>query len=220
MFRNCSAVVPQLFPVVPQLTGDSHARLFSQTDGGVILRAGRGRGDTIDEGTIYVYDTADFPFYRGEQYHQFHANTVLRRAVPASYTGALKAAQIRAHKIDPTGWCATQMWTALQPHGPNHLGFALHCAPWAADGPDHLGLCAPGSPDPGAIGDVSPAMTPPPPPVSRTPAASGGVAVSAFLLAGALRVCRIGLTANCGAGPLVQPPDIIIYVAVIDHHQW
>ena len=116
------------------------------TDGGVILRAGRGRGDTIDEGTIYVYDTADFPFYRGEQYHQFHANTVLRRAVPASYTGALKAAQIRAHKIDPTG-----------------------------------------CPDPGAIGDVSPAMTPPPPPAPAAAGASiGGQYTGSMDVSGAL----------------------------------
>eukprot|EP01043_Picozoa_sp_COSAG02_P048725 COSAG02_NODE_4817_length_4938_cov_1.919248_1_plen_396_part_00 len=54
------------------------------------LVAGVGRGDTNDEYKIYVYDTATFPFYRGEQYHQFHENSVLGRSVPTSYTRDLK----------------------------------------------------------------------------------------------------------------------------------
>jgi methionine-R-sulfoxide reductase len=54
------------------------------------LVAGVGRGDTNDEYRIYVYDTATFPFYRGEQYHQFHENSVLGRSVPTSYTTDLK----------------------------------------------------------------------------------------------------------------------------------
>jgi hypothetical protein len=37
---------------------------------GLNLVEGRGQGDTLDENTIYVYDTATYPFYRGEQYHQ------------------------------------------------------------------------------------------------------------------------------------------------------
>ena len=67
------------------------------------LVPGRGRGDNSDEGKIYIYDTAEYPFYRGEQYHQFHANSVLGRRVPSSYTGTLKATQAAAGLIDPTG---------------------------------------------------------------------------------------------------------------------
>jgi len=85
-----------LYPLIVAANND-------YTDGQVRLQAGRGRGDTVDEGVIYVYDTADFPFYRGEQYHQFHANTVLRRTVPASYTRDLKTVQVAHGKINPTG---------------------------------------------------------------------------------------------------------------------
>ena len=34
---------------------------------------------------VWVYDTEDFPFFKGEAYHQFHPNTVLGRWVPESY---------------------------------------------------------------------------------------------------------------------------------------
>ena len=68
--------------------------------------AGGLAGDTADEGVVYVYDSAAFPFYRGEEVHQFHRNSVLGRAVPASYTGALKAVQAGAGRLgDPPG-CA------------------------------------------------------------------------------------------------------------------
>lgn len=72
------------------------------------LVAGVGRGDTNDEYKIYVYDTANFPFYRGEQYHQFHENSVLGRPVPAYYTGTLKRLQAAAGLIDSTG-CPDQL---------------------------------------------------------------------------------------------------------------
>jgi len=70
---------------------------------GLNLVEGRGQGDTLDENTIYVYDTATYPFYRGEQYHQFHSNSVLRRTVPSSYLVDVKTAQVAHGKIDPTG---------------------------------------------------------------------------------------------------------------------
>ena len=62
-----------------------------------------GRGDTEDEGLIYVYDSLKYHFYCGERYHQFHANTVLGRAVGSSYLVTLKDTQESLHRIDPTG---------------------------------------------------------------------------------------------------------------------
>ena len=56
--------------------------------------------DTKDQGVIYVYDTEAYPFYRGEQYHMFHANVVLRRDVPKEYL--LNAAKAAAER----GWTA------------------------------------------------------------------------------------------------------------------
>ena len=62
-----------------------------------------GRGDDEDEYQIYIYDSLEYHFYRAEAYHQFHPNVVLRRAVPASYTGTLKTVQAQLGRIDPTG---------------------------------------------------------------------------------------------------------------------
>jgi peptide methionine sulfoxide reductase MsrB/peptide methionine sulfoxide reductase MsrA len=58
-------------------------------------------GDTLDEGTVYVYDTARFPFFRAEQYHQFHDNWVLQRDLPPAYYTARDAAISRGW-INPT----------------------------------------------------------------------------------------------------------------------
>ena len=70
---------------------------------GMTLAEGRGAADTLDEQTVYIYDSDIFPFYRGEQYHQFHSNVVLRRPVPDSYTIDLKTTQAVAGLINPTG---------------------------------------------------------------------------------------------------------------------
>ena len=80
--------------------------------------------DTIDEGTLYVYDTAIFPFYRAEQYHQFHENTVLRRSVPSAYTVDLKRTLAAVGKIDPTGCPDSPMQgvTRLAPARPTPKG--------------------------------------------------------------------------------------------------
>ena len=78
------------------------ARLASGRQQMPLVR-GQGAPDTIDEQTIYVYDTETFPFYRAEQYHQFHTNNVLRRPVPDSYTRDLKNTQAAAGLINPTG---------------------------------------------------------------------------------------------------------------------
>lgn len=42
-------------------------------------------GDSVDEGVVYVYNSIEFPFYRAEQYHQFHTNDVLGRQLPQEY---------------------------------------------------------------------------------------------------------------------------------------
>jgi methionine-R-sulfoxide reductase len=83
--------------------GDLYSLIAAANTRHMPLVEGHGAADTLDEQTIYVYDTASFPFYRGEQYHQFHSNNVLRRALPANYTGALKETQARLGLIDPTG---------------------------------------------------------------------------------------------------------------------
>ena len=59
-----------------------------------------GRGDEEDEGLVYVYDSLQYHFYRGEQYHQFHANTVLGRACPSSYLVSLKNTQKALHRYE------------------------------------------------------------------------------------------------------------------------
>ena len=50
-------------------------------------------------------DSLRLPFFKAEEYHQFHANTVLGRPVPAAYTGELKAAQAAAGRLALRG-CA------------------------------------------------------------------------------------------------------------------
>lgn len=70
---------------------------------GLTLVEGKGASDTNDEYQVYIYDTAKFKFYRGEQYHQFHPNVVLGRYVPDSYTVDLKKVQAEAGLIKPTG---------------------------------------------------------------------------------------------------------------------
>jgi len=43
------------------------------TQKGMRVLAGKGdEGDTLEDKTIYVYDTAQFPFHAGELYHQYH----------------------------------------------------------------------------------------------------------------------------------------------------
>lgn len=61
------------------------------------------RGDTEDEYVVYVYDSNEFPFFRGESYHQFHKNTVVQRPVPYNYTATLKQAQRQAGRLDDLG---------------------------------------------------------------------------------------------------------------------
>ena len=64
---------------------------------GMELKAGKG-GDPDSLNTVWIYDNADFPFHRAEEYHQFY------KGPPA-----LKALQQKLGRIDPTG-CPEKMW--------------------------------------------------------------------------------------------------------------
>ena len=58
--------------------------------------------DTIDQGTVYVYCSLLYPFYRGEQYHMFHPNVVLGRDVPGTYLNQASQAARARHWVDET----------------------------------------------------------------------------------------------------------------------
>lgn len=59
-------------------------------------------GDAVDNGVVYVYDSVQFPFYRAEQYHQYHANVVLGRPVPQEYLVTAKASAVARNWIPLT----------------------------------------------------------------------------------------------------------------------
>lgn len=71
----------------------------------LIRGSGANRGDTEDEFVVYVYDSLQYPFFRGEASHQFHRNSVLKRPVPASYTGELKRVQADIGRLDDDLGC-------------------------------------------------------------------------------------------------------------------
>lgn len=72
---------------------------------GMRLRRGTGgtKDDTEDEYVVYVYDSTQYPFFRGEASHQFHPNNVIQRSVPNSYTGQLKQVQTDLGRLDDNG---------------------------------------------------------------------------------------------------------------------
>ncbi|CAK9050572.1 unnamed protein product [Durusdinium trenchii] len=71
---------------------------------GMPLRRGA-IGDSEGEFVVYVYDSVQYPFFRGEASHQFHPNSVIQRPVPASYTGDLKATQAQLGRIAEDRGC-------------------------------------------------------------------------------------------------------------------
>jgi methionine-R-sulfoxide reductase len=141
------------------------------------LVEGVGRGDTNDEYKIYVYDTAEFPFYRGEQYHQFHANTVLGRAVPRSYTDTLKcdsppqAVAPSASSLPPAvaaALCGTVLALPVRSPWPD---FVVLCSVFSRRLQASAGLIdSTGCPD--RLLNV-PRLPPPPPPTPPPPPAGG-----------------------------------------------
>jgi len=58
-------------------------------------------GDSTDNGVVYIYDSHVFPFYRGEQYHQYHPNVVLGRSVPQEYLVTAKQDAVNRGWINP-----------------------------------------------------------------------------------------------------------------------
>jgi len=68
---------------------------------GMSLKEGKGNDpDTLRKKLVYVYDTAQFPFYAGEVYHQYHDDMVFRYG--PEYNALRQEAQL-AGKIAPTG---------------------------------------------------------------------------------------------------------------------
>lgn len=64
---------------------------------------GRGNDpDTLDKKLVYVMDTAKFPFYVAEVYHQFHDGFMPDEQYPQKYNDIKKLAVERG-LIKPTG---------------------------------------------------------------------------------------------------------------------
>merc|ERR1711865_314341 len=78
---------------------DANVHSMELLPGGV---DGDSTGDSIDEGVVYVYDSLEYPFYRGERYHQYHKNVVMHRDVPESYLINARQAAIDRGWIDET----------------------------------------------------------------------------------------------------------------------
>lgn len=92
--------------------------------------------DSIDEDVVYVYDTAEYPFYRGEQYHQFHRNVVLGREVPDTYLVAAKNAAVARGTINKTcsEFASAAVYTSNRdPAMPRNC--TLQCTPEQTDAP-------------------------------------------------------------------------------------
>ena len=61
-------------------------------------------GDDDDAlGTVWVHDSATAPFFRGEQYHQFHSNFMPPTPYEAGYTQSLFGLKVSQGAIQPTG---------------------------------------------------------------------------------------------------------------------
>lgn len=72
-----------------------------------LVRGAGGPGsDSKDQYVVYVYDSREFPFFRAEGYHQFHANLVVGRPVPDEYLKDLKEAQAGLGRIDDPPRCS------------------------------------------------------------------------------------------------------------------
>jgi len=69
------------------------------------LKAGKGgpEYDTEGEYVVYIMDSLKYKFFQGEEYHQFHANTVLNRPVPDTYTKTLKTMQKEKGRLHVPG---------------------------------------------------------------------------------------------------------------------
>lgn len=75
---------------------------------GMRLAAGSGHNDDVI-GTVWIADSNTHPFFRGEQYHQFHSN-FFGGAYPVSYKQTLWQLQITLGKIPLTGCPQGSHW--------------------------------------------------------------------------------------------------------------
>lgn len=80
---------------------NKHNMTLTQGHGGEVT-------DSADEGIVYVYDTLLFPFYRAQNFHQYHTNDVLGRPLPPSYTSTARNAAVSRKWINPTCAEATE----------------------------------------------------------------------------------------------------------------
>ena len=83
----------------------------------------------LDQGPVYVYDADLYPFFVGEQYHQFHKNTVTGRYVEDEYLVDARAA------AKDRGWIYEV------------------CSEPGSSGASNLGECSTGLPDAFAIAE-------------------------------------------------------------------
>ena len=90
------------------LPGGVKSPLFPQLEEavkplGVTLREGQGSDpDNLGKKSIWVYDTQQFPFYKGELYHQYHDGFMPGENYPDSYNGLRDKARADG-RIDKTG---------------------------------------------------------------------------------------------------------------------
>ena len=94
------------------------------------LIQGGGKGDEVDEYVVYIYDSLQFPFYRGETYHQFHQRNVMG---PSFYVGndylvTMKTAQAKAGHIPLSGCDGGSGSNRVKPATGSHAaaGKAVH----------------------------------------------------------------------------------------------
>ena len=74
---------------------------------GMKLIEGKGSnfGDIEGEFIVYIYDSKEFPFFRAENYHQFHTNDVLKRELPLSYVQDVKRIQSDIGRLEKNPGC-------------------------------------------------------------------------------------------------------------------
>lgn len=89
------------------MPGGVNSKLFreleQQAEGRWSLDEGKGDdGDNLGKKGIWVMDSANFPFYRGEVYHQYHDGFMPGEDYPREYN-SLAARAVKAGKLDSTG---------------------------------------------------------------------------------------------------------------------
>jgi peptide methionine sulfoxide reductase MsrA len=97
-------VASDLYPVLVQSNAE-HKQIPLQPGHDLSAR-GTASADTSEYGVsevIYVYDTGLFPFYRAEQFHQYHPNLVIQRTVPQRYLETARDRAASLGHIDATG---------------------------------------------------------------------------------------------------------------------